>query len=184
MTTDDVGTVGAGRPDPAFDDLYRTDWHPVVALGWSLTGSRAAGEELAQDAFLDAYRRWDHVGRLDRPGAWVRRAVANRAVSLRRHLRVVETGTAHLETAARVAQAAADDPPPAADPVFWAAVRDLPERQAQTIALHYLEDMAIEDIAALLDMRASTVRVHLSRARRTLARTLTPADLGTPEEDA
>ncbi|HEX7135475.1 MAG TPA: hypothetical protein VF228_23065, partial [Iamia sp.] len=65
MTTDDVATEGTGgAARPAFDDLYRADWHPVVALGWTLTGSRAAAEELAQDAFLDAYRRWDHVGTL------------------------------------------------------------------------------------------------------------------------
>jgi len=41
--------------------------------------------------------------------------------------------------------------------------------------------MAIDAIASLLDCRASTVRVHLSRGRRTLARTLTPT---TSEEDA
>ncbi|HEX7136134.1 MAG TPA: sigma-70 family RNA polymerase sigma factor, partial [Iamia sp.] len=164
----------------AFDELYRADWHAVVALGWSLTGSRAVAEELAQDAFLDAYRRWDHVGSLDRPGAWVRRAVANRAVSHRRHLRVVEAGAQRLTTAARVAQDAAASPPDT-DPDFWTAVRALPERQAQTIALHYLEDLGIEDIAVLLAMRASTVRVHLSRGRRALARTLSTI---APEEDA
>lgn len=181
MTTDDVVTERTGGPvRPGFDELYQQDWRPVVALGWTLTGSRTAGEELAQDAFLDAYRRWDHVGGLDRPGAWVRRAVANRAVSHRRHLRVVEAGAVRLATAARVAQEAADAPP-ATDPGFWAAVRALPERQSQVIALHYLEDMGIDDIAALLDCRASTVRVHLSRARRALARTLTAV---APEEDA
>ncbi|QYG91334.1 sigma-70 family RNA polymerase sigma factor [Iamia sp. SCSIO 61187] len=173
MTTDDVTRS-------EFDELYRTDWHAVVALGWTLSGSRATGEELAQDAFLDAYRRWDDVGALDRPGAWVRRAVANRAVSHRRHLQVVAAGSARLETAARVAQGAADAPPDT-DPDFWAAVRALPERQAQVIALHYLEDMDVAAIAALLDVRGSTVRVHLSRGRRTLARTLTAP---TPEEDA
>jgi RNA polymerase sigma factor (sigma-70 family) len=180
MTSDEVASGPAPGTAPAgFDELYRADWHPVVALGWTLTGSRTAAEELAQDAFLDAYRRWDHVGSLDRPGAWVRRAVANRAVSHRRHLRVVEAGAARLATVARVARDA--DAPPDTDPDFWAAVRALPERQAQAVALHYLEDMAVDDIAALLDLRASTVRVHLSRARRTLARTLpTPAS----EEDA
>ncbi len=184
MTTDDVGSrEGGGAEHPGFDDLYRAHWHRVVALGWTLTGSRAAGEELAQDAFLDAYRRWDHVGGLERPGAWVRRAVANRATSHRRHLRVVEAGVVRLATAARTAQSAHDtaSAPPDTDPDFWAAVRALPERQAQAIALHYLEDMGIDDIAALLDCRASTVRVHLSRGRRTLARTLPDA---TSEEDA
>ncbi len=170
-------------PEPAlppdFDDLYRADWHAIVALGWSLTGSRSAAEELAQDAFLDAYRRWDHVGGLDKPGAWVRRAVANRAVSHRRHLRVVQVGNEKLASAARSVSGTGDD---GHDPEFWSAVRALPERQAQCVALHYLEDRAVDDIADLLEMRPSTVRVHLSRGRRALARTLglTP----TSEEDA
>lgn len=179
MTADPPGRPPG--PDTGFDDLYRADWHAVVALGWSLTGSRAVGEELAQDAFLDAHRRWDHVGALDRPGAWVRRAVANRAVSHRRHLRVVEAGTERLAAAARAADAtSATAPDP--DPDFWAAVRALPRRQAQVVALHYLEDRAIDDIADLLGMRPSTVRVHLSRGRRTLARRLDADDA--TEEDA
>lgn len=159
---------------PGFDDLYRTDWRAVVALGWSLTGSRSVGEELAQDAFLDAYRRWSHVGGLDAPGAWVRRAVANRAVSHRRHLRVVDTGTERLASEARVRQDGAPDASTAGglDPEFWAAVRALPERQAQCVALHYLEDRSVADIAAVLDCRPPTVRVHLHRGRLALARAL------------
>lgn len=179
MTTDEP-PVRSVVPD-GFDELYRADWHAVVALGWSLTGSWTAGEELAQDAFLDAFRRWDHVGVMERPGGWVRRAVANRAVSRRRHLRVVADGERRLEDAARLSASAGDhDADAAPDPVFWAAVRALPERQAQCIALRYLEDLEVAEIAELLEMRASTVRVHLSRGRRTLARTL---DMTTSEED-
>lgn len=178
MTVDDRPDPAATAGDPAaragFDPFYRREWHPVVALGWSLTGSRSVGEELAQDAFLDAYRRWDHVGGLDRPGAWVRRAVANRAVSHRRHLRVVDAGDARLAASARVRQHAADavGPAPGLDEELWAAVRDLPERQAQCVALHYLEDRDVAEIAEVLDCSAATVRVHLHRGRNALARAL------------
>jgi len=155
-----------------------------------LVGTRTAGEELAQDAFLDAYRRWDHVGALDNPGAWVRRAVANRAVSHRRHLRVVDRGAERLATEARVRQAAAGAPPED-DEDFWVAVRTLPARQAQCIALRYLEDRSIDDIAVVLEMRPPTVRVHLMRGRRAIARHLgldpvpdpAPAPAPDPEED-
>ena len=75
-----------------FDACYRREWSGLVALGWSLTGSWAAAEELAQDAFADAYRRWDHVGGLDRPGAWLRRAVVNRSASHHRHRSVEDRG--------------------------------------------------------------------------------------------
>ena len=74
-----------GTGPSAFDDLYRDEWAGLVGLAWSLTGSWALAEELAQDAFVDAFRRWGEVGGLDRPGAWVRRAVINRSASAARH---------------------------------------------------------------------------------------------------
>ena len=42
----------------------------------------ATAEDIAQDAFLAAHRDWERVGRYDKPGAWVRRVVANLSVSL------------------------------------------------------------------------------------------------------
>ena len=166
-------------PDPvplAFEDLYRADWRPVVALGWTLTGDRSVAEELAQEAFLAAYRRWDAVGRMDQPGAWVRRAVANRSVDHHRRTRVAAVGADRLASAERVRQQQGGTSGGAidglGDEVFWAAVRALPERQAQCVALHYLEDRAVDEIAAVLDCRPATVRVHLHRGRQALARSL------------
>ncbi len=177
----------------AFEDLYRSDWRPVVALGWSLTGDRSVAEELAQEAFLAAYRRWDAVGRMDQPGAWVRRAVANRSVDHHRRARVAAVGADRLASAERVRQqqgsgSAGGSADGLGDEVFWAAVRALPERQAQCVALHYLEDRAVDDIAAVLDCRPATVRVHLHRGRQALARSLGIASTAeasdTSEEDA
>jgi DNA-directed RNA polymerase specialized sigma24 family protein len=61
---------------------------------------------------------------------------------------------------------------PASDAEFWRAVRALPSRQAQAVALYYLEDLSIGQSAAVLDCAEGTVRGHLARARRTLARRL------------
>src|SRR5690606_29240616 len=80
----------------AFEALYRDEWPGLVALGWSLTGSWSAAEELVQDAFADAYRRWADVGRLERPGAWVRRAIVNRAASHHRHQAAARRGLTRL----------------------------------------------------------------------------------------
>jgi RNA polymerase sigma factor (sigma-70 family) len=61
------------------------------------------------------------------------------------------------------------DPP---DEEFWTAVRALPTRQAQCIALAYLEDRSAVEIAEVLAITPTTVRVHLHEARATLARQL------------
>ena len=64
-----------------FDGFVRENGRGLVGLAYTLSGSRSVAEDLAQDALLAAYRRWDEVSQLDDPGAWVRRVVANRAVS-------------------------------------------------------------------------------------------------------
>ena len=58
------------------------------------------------------------------------------------------------------------------DAEFWRSVRALPPRQAQAVALFYLEDFSVRDIAAVLDCSEGTVKTHLSRARTAVARRL------------
>ena len=58
------------------------------------------------------------------------------------------------------------------DAEFWRSVRGLPPRQAQAVALFYLEDYSVRDIAAVLDCSEGTVKTHLSRARTAVARQL------------
>ncbi|MCH7845995.1 MAG: sigma-70 region 4 domain-containing protein, partial [Acidobacteria bacterium] len=52
---------------------------------------------------------------------------------------------------------------------FWAVVRRLPRRQAQTVALVFIEDLSTSDVAEILGCAEATVRVHLHRARQRLA---------------
>lgn len=63
-----------------------------------------------------------------------------------------------------------DQLPP--DDSFWAALRSLPDRQAQAVALHYLEDLPVSEIARVLDIAEGTVKVHLHRGRLALAELL------------
>ena len=137
----------------------------MVGLAYALSGSRSGAEDLAQEAFLAAHRRWDHVGRFERPDAWVRRVVANLSVSSFRR-RVVEA-----KAYARIAMGSGENLPELSvdDVEFWRAVRSLPRRQSQVIALHYLEDMSVLEVARVLDMAEGTVKKHLYDARRTLA---------------
>lgn len=151
----------------SFEDLYRREFAAVLALAYVLSGSRSAAEELAQEAFLAAHRHWGRISAYDDPAAWVRRVCANRSVSAVRR-RMSEARALTRLGARRVLP---DELPPDSA-AFWAAVRRLPPRQAQVVALHYLEDRSVADVAAVLGCAEGTVKAHLHRARQRLAAAL------------
>ena len=160
-----VVVLGHG-PIRSFEAVFRADHRAVVAITWALTGSRAVAEELTQEAFLRAHQRWSRIGCYDNPGAWVRRTAINLAVSDRRRRAA--------ERRAHDRSPAPGDAPDRSDDVvgtdrFWLAVRTLPRQQAAVVALHYLEDRSVADVAAVLGLAEGTVKAHLHKARRSLA---------------
>ena len=120
--------------------------------------------------FLTAYRKWDRIQLLDRPGAWLRRCVINRSVSQLRRSGYEARALLRLgnRPPARAEDAAYLD----ADHELWQAARKLPKKQAQAIVLRYVDDLEANQIAEIMECQPSTVRVHLTRARAALATTL------------
>jgi RNA polymerase sigma-70 factor, ECF subfamily len=160
---------------PHFDDFFRREHPRMVALALALTGRSDVATDLAQESLLAAYRSWDRVALLDKPGAWVRRVTINAATSWHRsHAR---------EVRATVRSITRDDGvmPQMESQRFWNAVRSLPERQRAAVALHYLEDASIAEVAAALGVTDGTVKASLFAARRSLAKTL-GVDAGGEEE--
>lgn len=159
------------RPDVQlsgpFDALYRQEYPGVVGVVYVLTGSAWVAEDLAQEAFLRALRDWETVSTMGAPDAWVRRVALNLAMSRFRRLRV--------EAAARLKLLPVPEPfePRGAETeAFWAEVRRLPTRQAQAVALRYVEDLPVERIAEVLDVATGTVKALLHQGRERLARQL------------
>lgn len=163
-----VREISATSPE-AFDDFYRREYRQLVGLAFVLTGRHDVAEDLVQQAFTEAHRRWGTVGRYDRPGAWVRKVMVNRSRS--RFRRLGSERRAVTRFAARPMPEAEIDEP--ATEVI-AAIRRLPARQAQVIALQYWDDLPVSEIAECLDCSAETVKTHLKRARARLAIELAP----------
>jgi RNA polymerase sigma-70 factor (ECF subfamily) len=154
------------RVPGSFELLYQRDYASVVGLVYGMTGSQWVAEDLAQEAFLRAHRDWARVGDMDSPGGWVRRVALNLAKSRWRRLR--------SETRARIlagSNVETDDPDSDTDG-FWAEVRRLPHRQAQAVALHYVEDLSVIEIAGVLGVAEGTVKALLHQGRERLRRQL------------
>lgn len=162
------GSAAAVGASETFEEFYAREFPAVVGLAFALSGSRTASEDLAQEAFLAAHRDWDRVGMFDRPDLWVRRVVANKSMSMfrRRYAEARALTRLAAGTATTVPALSADDAE------FWAAVRSLPRRQGQVIALHYLDDRPVAEIAEILGTATGTVKKHLHDGRRTLVHRL------------
>jgi RNA polymerase sigma-70 factor, ECF subfamily len=185
MSVDDrtPTTPAAGEPDeqtgPAADgsfEMFFCEEYPrIVSLLFTKTGDLEAAKELAQEAFLEAGRRWNRNPRplhtYEAPGAWVWRIAKQRAgrwlqqrrreeIAIRRffldHGDQSGDWTELIEEHAQV----------------WQAVASLPDRQAQAVRLYYQDGRTTQEIAAIMGISQNTVKVHLYAARKALARHL------------
>ncbi len=161
--TDREPGAPAVRLQETFPAFYRREYPKMVAIAAAVSGNRAIAEDLAQDAMVRAHRHWDRISSYDRPGAWARRVTINLSLSAARR------ATAEMRKILRLAEPATLPAPEAADDRVWQAVARLPGNQRAAIALHYLEDRSIDEIATILDIAPATARVHLHRGRQALA---------------
>jgi RNA polymerase sigma factor (sigma-70 family) len=148
-----------------FDAFYRAELPRLVALARALCGA-ALADDVAQEAMLAAYRKWHRVRDLQHPAGWVRRTCANLAVSQYRR-RMIEV-RALIRLASRPDAAPLDE----RHEEFWEAVHRLAPRQAQSVALRYVYELEISEIAETLEISEGSVKQHLSRARARLAHEL------------
>lgn len=160
-----------GSDSADFDAFYTTTVRRVVLYLYAACGDRSDAQDIAQEAFARAWQHWPRVARYENPEAWVRtvawRLLANRWRGLRRWL----TAQARLGPPADVT----DSPSPDRVAIVNALQR-LPRAQRQVIALYYLLDMSVGDIAVTTGIPAGTVKARLSRARTTLAGLLADHD--------
>ena len=148
-----------------FEDFYMEEFPAVVRFAFVVSGNVSTAEDIAQEAFLAAHRQWDRISSYAEPRAWVRRVVANKAVSAFRRQLAEARAMLRLGIPSQLQNPELEDQ----TLEFWDAVRSLPRRQTQVVALFYLEDRAVAEIAEILGMAEGTVKKHLHDGRRRLA---------------
>lgn len=141
-------------------EAFCEEWYPRVSGMLTLyVGDWAVAEELAQGAFARAWERWPTVSTMENPVGWVHVTALNLARSRFRR------GRAWWRVRSRLHEpTAAPDPDPSERVAIVEAIKALPHRQRQVVLLRYYLDLPTEDIAEVVGIAPSTVRVHLSRA--------------------
>jgi RNA polymerase sigma factor (sigma-70 family) len=153
--------------------LFHAEGRSLVRLARLFVDDRDAAEDIVQEAFLRLAR---HAGRIDaddRAPAYLRSIVLNLA---RDHNRRGLVSLRHHAASGREIDVFDD----VADPLVRSeehrrvidAVRLLPTRQRDCVALRYFEELSIEGIAATLGVSVNSVKTHLQRAMVALDKAL------------
>ncbi len=143
-----------GRPSrrEALALLYERHYAELVRLAFALTGDWGLAEELAQEAFVRAWRSWGNIRDPYSAPAYLRTIVIN----LARERRAWREPSG-LRTA---------DPGDSVD--LLRALARLPARKRACVVLRFYLDLSEADTAATLGVSVGTVKSQTAKALRRL----------------
>ena len=166
------------RDTGAFSQLVARTQTGVFNLAYSILHNREEAEDLTQEVCLRVWRALPQFRGDSKFSTWLYRITTNlclnRRRQLRAYLRVVDDN-------AVIERMAAQEPGPVDIALVtdqrkrvWTAVDCLPDKYRLVITLFYQEQLSYKEIARILSLPLGTVKSHLSRARKALARILQP----------
>lgn len=174
-----------GGDTAAFRALVEMYQDRAYGLALRILRSPPDAEEVAQDAFVRAWRSLPQFRGDARFSTWLYRIVARRAFDASARLRRRREREVELDAIDRLGDGEAThaavenragmerNPLAALEAVtprarIEAMIATLPEMYRAVVTLHYFEDRSIAEIAGALDTPEGTVKTHLFRARAKL----------------
>ncbi|MEF3114654.1 SigE family RNA polymerase sigma factor [Streptomyces chrestomyceticus] len=160
------GTDDASAEFHAFFERHHAE---LARLAQLLTGETDAADDLAADALLALWHRWDRVRDADHPVAYARGVVANMArgrirSTVRERRRVALFWSQRSE--------GSDGPDVAAVVDVRQALERLPFRKRACVVLRHAFDLSERDTALALGISVGTVKSQTSRGMTELQRHL------------
>lgn len=164
----------------AFSELVRLYQRRTVSAAYRLLGNLEDASDVAQDAFVRAFRS---LGQLENParfGPWLMRVVSNLALNYRRSRKLRSAASlddpdfAGGQAALRLADRAGEDGalPVELHAAVSAALEQLPEKQRLALILFSVEGMPQKDVAEVLECSIELVKWNVFQARKKLRESL------------
>jgi DNA-directed RNA polymerase specialized sigma24 family protein len=160
-----------GHEQAEFAEFYRASRDSCLKAVTAVAGDGHLAEELVAEAYDRAWSSWGKVREHAAPRAWVVRTALNLGVPWWRRRREVPLADHDAAVPADTGRGV--------DPALMAALRRLPARQREVLALRVLLDLDTGTTAKVLGIAPGTVMAHLSRAVAALRRDLPPASTST-----
>ena len=178
MTEQELVRAAAGGDTEAFERLVRTYENKIYHLALRMCGSSVEASDIAQEAFLAAWRGLPSFRGEANFATWLYRLTSNAAIDyLRRQkkergdmslddedlgLDAVDTGPGPQDAAERTEVRTA----------VAAGLQQLSEGHRQVLVLREIQGLSYEEIADVLEVDLGTVKSRISRARTALRKIL------------
>ncbi|MBN1579998.1 MAG: RNA polymerase sigma factor [Anaerolineae bacterium] len=167
-------------PDHAFDTLFCEYEQPICSYLARLTGDLARAQELTQETFLRAYRALLRGARWDNPRAWLYRVASRLATDdyrrkkLLQWLPLLSTDPDPLPPVeARVSERQS----------VQQALDALSPKYRVPLVLYTSQHYSVGEVARILHISASAVKMRLSRAREMFRRVYRLAEQALSQDD-
>jgi RNA polymerase sigma-70 factor (ECF subfamily) len=152
------------------DELFRLHYGRLVRTLTVVAGDRERAADAVQEAFVKAHLKWRRVQQYDDPVGWIRRVAINRLRDGHRS----ESRRARTLDRLGVASHTTGSGPDLADGLGGGGAEvlgllgTLPRQQRLCLALFYVDELSIAEIAAALDISEGAVKFHLHQGRERL----------------
>jgi len=168
-----VGTVVDDAASVEFHAFFERHYAELSRLAHLLTGEADAADDLAADALLALWHRWDRVRAADHPAAYARGVVANLA---RTRIRSAVRERRRVALFWSQREEKTENPDVAGVVDVQEALRRLPFRKRACVVLRHAFDLSEKDTALTLGVSVGTVKSQTSKGMAELQRLLgTPA---------
>jgi RNA polymerase sigma-70 factor (ECF subfamily) len=154
--------LAVGLSAASFEEFFKAEQLRLHGVLFAITGSRQEAEDIAQEAFLRVWERWDRVGGMDDPAGYLHRTAIN--VFRDRSRRLVLA----MRRAVRLSPQPDEYDAFEARSVAASVLGSLPPRQRAAIVLTEAFGYSAEEAGKLLGIKGSSVRALHFQARSTL----------------
>jgi RNA polymerase sigma-70 factor, ECF subfamily len=165
-----IARAEAHHPEAGFGERVAENQRRVFQIAYGVLGNSADAEDVAQEAFLRAYQKFDSLREADKFRGWVNRIVFRLALNRQRgYRRRLARDTAWQITETRAMIDGAKD---AEQRVMLERLRKeierLPRKFRSVLQLSLVEEMDAADVGAVLGIPEGTVRSRAHTARKLL----------------
>jgi RNA polymerase sigma-70 factor, ECF subfamily len=160
----------ADESQPEFGVRVAENQRRVFHIAYGVLGNSADAEEVAQEAFLRAYRKFDSLREAGKFRAWVNRIAFRLALNRQRGMRrqLTRDSSWHAAGAGETLDGARNADQQILLDRMRREIDAIPEKLRRVLQLSIVEEMDATDVGAVLGIPPGTVRSRLHTARKLL----------------